>query len=51
MHIYIYTHEQSQNSKKKKKKYSRLTWRTKVTKIDTHQLRTKLSKAQTGKQN
>ena len=36
---------------KKKKKYSRLTRRTKVTKIDTHQLRTKLSKAQTGKQN
>ena len=50
MHIYIYTHEQSENSPKKIK-YSRLTWQTKEIKNYIYQLRTKLTKAQTGKQN
>ena len=47
--IYIYTHEQSQNSPTKIK-YSRLTWWTKETKNYIYKLRTKLIKAQTGKQ-
>ena len=48
MHIYIYTHEQSQNSPTKIE-YRRLTWQTKETKNYIYQLRTKLTKAQTGK--
>ena len=48
--MYIYTHEQSKNSPTKIK-YSRLTWRTKEIKNHIYQLRTKLTKAQTGKQN
>ena len=32
-------------------KYNGLTWKTKKTKNDIHQLRTKLTKAQTGIQN
>jgi len=50
IHIYIYTHEQSENSSTKIK-YSRLTWPTKEIKNYIYQLRTKLIKAQTGKQN
>ena len=46
----IYILEKSQNSPKKIN-YSRLTWRTKEIKNDIYQLRTKVSKAQTGKQN
>jgi len=42
----IYTHVQNPNSPTKIK-YSRLTWQTK----DIYQLRTKLTKAQTKKQN
>ena len=49
-HTYIYTHKQSQNSPIKTK-YSRLTWQTKEIKNYIYQLRTKLTKAQTGKQN
>ena len=49
-HTYIYTHEQSENSPTKIK-YSRLTWWTKEIKNYIYQLRTKLTKAQTGKQN
>ena len=48
IHIYIYIHEQSQNSPTKVK-CNRLTWRTKETKNYMYQLRTKLTKAQTGK--
>ena len=50
MHIHIYTHEQSQNSPTKIK-YSTLTWQTKEIKNYIYQLRTKLTKAQAGKQN
>jgi len=50
MHIYIYTHKQNQNSPTKIK-YDTLTQPTKETKNYTYQLRTKLTKAQTGKQN
>jgi len=50
MHIYIYTHKQSQKSPAKIK-YNRLTQQTKKIKNYIYQLRTKLSKAQTGKQN
>ena len=46
----MYTHEQSQNSPTKIK-YNRLTWRTKKIKNYIYQLRTKLTKAQTGKEN
>ena len=49
-HTYIYTHEQSENSPTKIK-YSRLAWQTKEIKNYIYQLRTKLTKAQTGKQN
>ena len=49
-HIYIYTHEQSQKSPTKIK-YSRLTQRTMEIKNYIYQLRKKLTKAQTGKQN
>ena len=48
--MYIYTHEQSQNSPIKIK-YNRLTWFTKEIKNYVYQLRTKLTKAQTGRQN
>ena len=44
-----YTHKQSENSPTKIK-YSRLTWGTQEIKNYTYQLRTKLTKAQTGKQ-
>ena len=44
------THEQNQNSPTKIK-YSRLTQRMKEIKNYIYQLRTKLTKAQTGKQN
>ena len=50
MHIYINTHKQNQNSPTKIK-YNRLTWQRKEIKNYTYQLRTKLTKAQTGKQN
>ena len=46
--IYIYTHEQSQNSPTKVK-CNRLTWQAKDTKNYKYQLRTRLTKAQTGK--
>ena len=49
-HIYIYTHKQSQNSPTKVK-YSRLAHQMKEIKNYIYQLRTKLPKAQTGKQN
>ena len=49
-HTHIYTHEQSENSPTKIK-YSRLTWQTKEIKNYIYQLRTKLTKAKTGKQN
>ena len=49
IHIYVYIHEQSQNSLANIK-YNRLTWRTKEIKNYISQLRTKLTKAQTGKQ-
>ena len=49
-HIYIYMHKQSQNSPTKVK-YSRLIRQTKDIKNYIYQLRTKLPKAQTGKQN
>ena len=45
-HIYIYTHEQSQNSPTKS--YSSLTWWIKEIKNYIYQLRTKLTKSQTG---
>ena len=48
-HIHIH-HEQTQNSPPKIK-YGRLTQRTKEIKNYIYQLRTKLTKAQTGKQN
>ena len=48
IHIYIYTHKQNQNSPPKIK-YNRLTWWTTKPKIVS--TRTKLIKAQTGKQN
>ena len=51
MHIYIYTRGQSQNYPTKIK-YSRLTQqKKKEVKSYIYQLRTKLTKAQTGKQN
>ena len=50
MHIFIYIHEQSQNSPTKIK-YSRLTQQTKEMKDYIYQLKAKLTKAQTGKQN
>ena len=50
MHTYIYTHEQSENSPTKIK-YSRLILQTKEIKNYIYQLRTKLTKAQTGEQN
>ena len=50
MHIYIYTHEPSQNNLTKIK-YNRLAQQTKEIKNYIYQLRTKLTKAQTGKQN
>ena len=46
----IYTPEQSQNCPTKIK-YNRLTWWTKEIKNYIYRLRTKLTKAQTGKQN
>ena len=49
MHVYIYSHEQSQNSPTKIK-HSTLTWQTKEIKNYIYQLRTKLAKAQTGKE-
>ena len=48
--MYIYTYEQSQNSPTKIK-YSRLTRQTKEIKNYIYQLRTKLTKSETGKQN
>ena len=50
MHIYINTHKQNQNNPTKIK-YNRLTLRTKEIKNHIYQFRTKLPKAQTGKQN
>ena len=41
----------AQENSPTKIKYSRLTWRTKEIKNYIYQLRTKLTKAQTGKQN
>ena len=49
-HIYIYTHEKSQYSPIEIK-YSRVTQLTKEIKNYIYQLRTKLTKAQTEKQN
>ena len=49
MHIYIYTHKQNQNSVTNIN--YKLSQQTKETKNDIHQLRTKLPKAQTEKQN
>ena len=46
----IYTHEESENSPTNIK-YSRLIWLTKEIKNFIYQLRTKLTLAQTGKQN
>ena len=46
----MYTHEQSENSPTKIK-YSRLTWETKEIINNIYQLRKKLTKAETGKQN
>ena len=46
----MYIHKQNQNSPRKIK-FNRLTWRTKKTKNYIYQLRTKLTKVQTGKQN
>ena len=48
--MHIYTHEQSQNSPTKIK-YSRLIQQTEEIKNYIYQLRTKLTKEQTGKQN
>ena len=50
MHIYIYTHKQNQNSPTKIK-YSRLTQRTKEITNYIYQLRTKVTKGKTEKQN
>ena len=50
MHLYIYMHKQNQNSPTNIK-YSRLTWQKKEIKNYVYQLRMKLTKAQTGKQN
>ena len=50
MNIYIYTHKHNQNSRRKIK-YNRLTQQTKEIKNYIYQLRTKLTKAQSGKQN
>ena len=50
IHIYLYSNKESQNSPAKIK-YSRLTWQTKEIKNYIYQLRTKLTKAQTRKQN
>ena len=50
IHIYIYIHKQNQNSPTKVK-YNRLTGQTQETKNYIYQLRQKLTKAQTGKQN
>ena len=44
----MYAHKHNQNSTTKIK-YNRLTEQTKETKNDIHQLRTKLTKAQSGK--
>ena len=44
----MYTHKHNQNSPTKIK-YNRLTWQTKETKNDIHQLRTKITNAQSGK--
>ena len=49
-HIYAHTHKQNQNSPTKIK-YNSLTQQTKETNIYIYQLRTKLIKAQTEKQN
>ena len=49
-HTHIYTHEQSENTPAKIK-YSILTQQTKEIKTYIYRLRTKLTKAQTGKQN
>ena len=49
-YTHIYTHKQNQNSPKKRK-YRRLTWQAKETKNNINQLETKLTKAQTRKQN
>ena len=49
-HTYIYIHKQSQNSPTEIK-YSRSTQQTKEIKSYIYQLRTKLTKAQTRKQN
>ena len=46
--MYLYTHEQSQTSPTEIK-YNRLIWWTKEIKNFIYQLRTKLTKAQTGK--
>ena len=52
MYTHIYTHKQNQNSpKKKKKKQKWLTQWAKESKNGINQLKTKLTKAQTGKQN
>ena len=48
--MYIYTNEQSQNSPTKIK-HSTMTWQRKEIKNYIYQLRTKLTKAQAGKQN
>ena len=50
IHIYIYTHKKNQNSPTKIK-YNRLIWRSKETKNYIYQLKTKQTKAQTGKPN
>jgi len=50
LNIHIYTHKQNQNSPTNIK-YNRLTQQTKEAKIFIYQLRTKLTKAQTRKQN
>ena len=50
MHVYIYTHKQNQNSPTKIN-YNRLTQQTKEIKNYIYQLRTELTKAQTGNQN
>ena len=50
IYIYIYIHKQNQNSPTKIN-YNRQTWQTKQAKNYIYQLRTKLTKAQTGKQN
>ena len=47
-HTHTHTYKQNQNSKKKKK-YNRLTQQTKGMKNNINQLKTKLTKSQTGK--